>query len=732
MKAKIISLAVAAAVGLSACNSGGEAHTDDGFDSTSVSNSTSLSANSLKAAPAAGPTNNGFINWIWQNSSMNFGMMFAGFPGTWAATLLQNLIFGVQEDVSIKYMKEISEKLDTILTNLELSMNISAITLDTISEFYKAYTGNALTDSFTSVQTSINDVQAKYSEFTKADAFGSDSTSVTDLSSLYTYAGQHCNDVAIIDAIDVTSSTTGTDSQYDVDTMFTTFTTTYSAESTTLGEASAYKKVATAKVNYKNAMVSTFPKSMDFMSYINRYNYTVKYYGMNLVASYQKLYNMQLVQLAYHYACNVSIEFSNLGNISGSGESGFEQSVTKLDTEYAAKFTNLNNNVNNYFSSISNTEIYTMINTQMFSSTKPLLNSTTFDNNAADAGVCTISKLKFNQSYTNSGSSNGIIDLNAICVKSKTGSESETQYESSTIMLEIPYHSADGKTLDRYGQYNIKYESANNDFTYDLSTDSLDSSDVEHIAYERASEFAPGYYWENKESMNILAASWVDKTYNGLETDADRYFERFDVSAQTSGLKFYTDKYQDNSAVNSADANGWFDNLNKYDSDAYSYDSFIPSYGDGHIGVSDTNIQRTRYDSDAITAGVQDQAYYHISADNPWDYAFGYTYWFLGSYHGKTFVFKIVTQQAAESYKYFGEGTVLNEHATKNLATAQTVGVFCLTNNCSRKDDGTGDNDNKTTLTWTDGTTVVFDNDNSDVTYASDQNKTTVTGSINK
>ena len=93
--------------------------------------------------------------------------------------------------------------------------------------------------------------------------------------------------MAIIDAIDVTSSTTGTDSQYDVDTMFTTFTTTYSAESSTLGDASAYKKVATAKTNYKNAMMSTFPKSMDFMSYINRYNYTVKYYATHIVGSYQ-------------------------------------------------------------------------------------------------------------------------------------------------------------------------------------------------------------------------------------------------------------------------------------------------------------------------------------------------------------------------------------------------------------------------------------------------------------
>lgn len=715
MKVKFISLAVAAAVGLSACNSGSGAHADDGFDSTSVSNNTSLSTSSLKATPAAGPTNNGFINWIWQNSSMNFGMMFAGFPGTWAATLLQNLIFGAQEDVSIKYMKEISEKLDTILTNLELSMNISAITLDTISEFYKAYTGNALTDSFTSVQTSINDVQAKYSEFTKADVFGSDSTSVTDLSSLYTYAGQHCNDVAIIDAIDVTSSTTGTDSQYDVDTMFTTFTTTYSAESTTLGEASAYKKVATAKVNYKNAMVSTFPKSMDFMSYINRYNYTVKYYGMNLVASYQKLYNMQLAQLAYHYACNASIEFSNLGNISGSGESGFEQSVTKLDTEYAAKFTNLNNNVNNYFSSISNTEIYTMINTQMFSSSKPLLNSTTFDNNAADAGVCTVSKLKFDQSYTNSGSSNGIIDLNAICVKSKVGSESETQYESSTIMLEIPYHSADGKTLDRYGQYNIKYKSTTNDFTNDLSTDALDSSDVEHIAYERKDEFAPGYYWENKESMNILAASWVDVDDSSGELPTDTYFERFNITSQTNGLKFYTNRFTDTNDVTDAE-----------ETMKITYSTYIPSYGDSHIGISDTNIQRTRYDSDSFISWKP----LGIDAANPWEWSFGYDYWFLGSYHGKTFVFKVATQRSAQSAAYFGVSNLAL--GTKNQTTVQAIGVFCLTNNCSRKDDGTGDNDNKTTLTWTDGTTVVFDNDNSDVTYASDQNKTTATGSINK
>ncbi|MBX9865601.1 MAG: hypothetical protein K2Y14_01700 [Burkholderiales bacterium] len=716
-KRKLIVLTIAlSTVGLSACNSGSSGLTASGGTTAAktVSSSNKLATgNSLQAAPEP-LFKNSFVNWVWESNKGAFGMAFAAFPATWAAGVLQNLIFGVQEDVSIKYMKEISEKLNQILTKLETSMNISAITLDTISEFYKAYTGNALTDSFTLVQTSINDVQAKYSEFTTANVFGSNSSSVTDLSSLYAYAGQHCSDVAIIDAIDVTSSTTGTDSQYDVDTMFTTFTTTYSAESTTLGDASAYKKVAAAKVNYKNAMVSTFPKSMDFMSYINRYNYTVKYYGMNLVASYQKLYNMQLAQLAYHYACNASIEFSNLGNISGSGESGFEQTVTKLDSEYASKFTNLNNNVNTYFSGISNTELYTMINTQMFSSSKPLLNSTTFNSNIGNAGECTVSKLKFDQSHTDGGTSNGIVDFNAICVKSKTGIESETKYESTTIMLEIPYHSADGKTLDRYGQYNIKYESANNDFTHDLSTDALDSGDVEHIAFERQSEFAPKAYWENKESMNILAPSWMWKVGSHME------YQPFAFNAGT-GVKFYNEKYTNSQGVTDFEKNT-----------KATYSNFMPSYGDGHIGMSDINIQRTRYE-DIIRSAWGDRC------DDPRldtvDCAMaGYEYWFLGNYHGKTFIVKIVTQKSAH-----GDGTdnyLLNTNEIynkSNTSSIQAVGIFCSTDNCSRKDDGTGDNDNKTTLTWTDGTQLVSDNDTTDVTLMDDIIYTTiVTGSITK
>ena len=722
---KLIGLIAAAAFGLSACNSGSSGATQSSGTTpakTVSGSNTLLTGASLKAAPPApGPTKYKFVNWILESNQGSFGMMFMGYPGTWAAGLLQDLIFGVQEDVSIKYMKEISEKLDQILTKLEASMNISAVTLDTISEFYKAYTGNALTDSFTLVQTSISDVQAKYSEFTTANVFGNDSSSVTDLSSLYAYAGQHCSDVAIIDAIDVTSSTTGTDSQYDVDTMFTTFTTTYSAESSTLGDASAYKKVATAKTNYKNAMMSTFPKSMDFMSYINRYNYTVKYYATHLVGSYQELYNMQLAQLAYHYACNASIEFSNLGNLSGTGESGFEQSVTELDSKYSAKFTNLNNNVNTYFSSISNTELYTMINTQMFSSSKTLLNSTTFNSNTGDAGVCTVSKLKFNQSHTDGGSSNGIVDFNAICVKSKTGSESETKYESTTIYLEIPYHSADGKTLDRYGDYNIKYESATNKFTYDLATDALDSSDVEHVAFEREAEFAPGFYWGNKESMNILAASWVTFNSKGLKEEkvTSRYWERFNITSNTSGLKFYTDMYTDTSSLTYADNNNyWFDTS--------AYDTFIPSHGDGHLGVSDTNIQRTKYDAEYF--GTSGGPWRQEDA-NPWDHVFGYAYWFLGDYNGKTFAFKVVTQKTSDTKEESDDDAAPDQ---KNRVSAQAVGVFCLTDNCRRKDDGTGDNDNKTTLTWTDGTTVVFDNDNSDVSYSSDQNVTTATGSIAK
>ncbi len=713
---KLISLVAAAAFGLSACGSGSSGAVQSGGTTPAKTVSSSnklLAGSSLQAAPKPGPTKYAFVNWILKSNEGAFGMAFAAFPATWAAGVLQNLIFGVQEDVSIKYMKEISEKLDQILTKLETSMNISAITLDTISEFYKAYTGNALTDSFTLVQTSINDVQAKYSEFTTANVFGSDSSSVTDLSSLYAYAGQHCNDVAIIDAIDVTSSTTGTDSQYDVDTMFTTFTTTYSAESTTLGEASAYKKVATAKTNYKNAMVSTFPKSMDFMSYINRYNYTVKYYGMNLVASYQKLYNMQLAQLAYHYACNASIEFSNLGNLSGRGESGFEQSITELDGKYAAKFTNLNNNVNTYFSSISNTEIYTMINTQIFSSSTPLLNSTTFNNNAADAGVCTISKLKFNQTYTNSGSSNGIIDLNAICVKSKTGSESAAKYESTTIYLDVPYHSADGKTIDRYGIANIKYESVNNDFTNDIKTGWVSSDDIKNIAFVNQESYAYGFYWANKESMNIIAPSfYVDGDGTKLDNDFDKQFQGFEVSSTTNELKFYTDVYLSTDGLSVAEDNY---NLSIFD--------YLPDYTSTKLGYDASKI--IRYYTE-----LTDKQGFGKHYANPWDAGFGFEYWMLGSYHGKNFVVKLVFQQTAETGKAVGE--------TVNKSIVQAMGVFCLKDNssCTRTDDGTGDNENQTILTWADGTQIKIDsgdNDNvEDRTTDSRLYRHYINGSVNK
>lgn len=707
---KLISLVAVAAFGLTACGSGssGAVQAEGSASAQTVgSGNQILTGRSLQAAPASGPTSNGFVNWIWKNSSMNFGMMFAGFPGTWAAGVLQSLIFGVQEDVSIKYMKEISEKLDQILSKLELSMNISAITLDTISEFYKTYTGNALTDSFTLVQTSISDVDAKYSEFTTANAFGAESSTVTDLSSLYTYAEQHCNDVAIIDAIDVTSSTTGTDSQYDVDTMFTTFTTTYSAESTTLGDASAYKKVATSKTNYKNAIISSIPKSIDFTSYINRYNYTVKYYATHLVGAYQELYNMQLAQLAYHYACNASIEFSNLGNISGSGKSGFEQSVTELDSKYGAKFTNLNNNVNTYFSSISNTEIYTMINTQYFSSSKPLLDSTTFNSNVGNAGECTVNKLQFNQSSNSSvGDYSGVVDFGAICVKSKTGSESETKYESATISLEIPYHSSNGKTIDRYGQSNIKYESANNDFTSDVSTDSMSSDDVNKIFYLKPEIVNNGTYWENKESMNLIAPSWARKS-TGMD------YAGFNIST-ANGVKFYTNKYTN--STNASLAEKAF---------GISYGDIIPPYDDSNMTFTSEMMQRFY----VVVSENTEKSVFCENCGSPWDRKVGWDYWILANYHGKTFAVKFVVEHVADSYSYFGDS-----YSNTNAFSAQAVGAFCLTSNCGRSDDGSDDNNNQTTLNWTDGTKVVFDNNDDMSTYTTGSKlyQSTFTGSITK
>ena len=700
MKVKIISLALAAAIGLSACHSGG----------VSNNQATTVSSNKLTtmAKPAAGGGQQGGISsFLLQSIFGTFAMGTLGFPGTWAASLISSVIFSwlpTQESQTTVMLKEINEKLTVVLDGLKTNLNLTASVQEITAAVYTLLTQQGITDSFTKFDDAITYVNSEYKSYTDNNIF--DSNESGDQYSMYQYAQKHCDDIAVSTILE-SAGDSKPDNQYKL------FYSTFINSDSTVGVASTYQKVINAKTAYKSAVVATLPKNNDFIKYINEYNFDITYYRWKTAGNFQKLYAMQFAQIAYHYACGNKITFTNLGNLPAkSGESGFESGIELLNSKYSSDFQQLESNMATYMPLISNSEIYTMLTTKF---SKTLLNSTSFNSNANETGNCSLSNLAFN-SYTNNGQTSGMIDLQAICIATKTGSESNVKYESATIALEIPYHSSNNTSIDRLGQSNIKYDRATKNSSSSVSTDALDSSDISDIFNLKPEMAFNGTYWANKESMNLLAPSWKDP--ETTRDSAYRFYSGFSVTP-TNGVQFYSDKYTDSNPATQAEKD-----YKQFDSD-FSYGNYVPPYDFSSFTTNSNLIQRYQY----TTGGDR---YWGNAVENPWDMIVGWEYWMLGDYHGKTFAIKLVFQHVALTNNWWNNVTT----SWANRITAQAIGEYCLTSNCSRKDDGSGDNDTKTTLTWTDGTQVVFDETGGDdMTGLGDSSylyKTTAAGSINK
>lgn len=699
MKVKIISLAVAAAVSLSACNSGGSSNSDDGFDSTAIKTSKSVTLSSTattsKAAASGGGQQGGISSFLVQSIFGTFAMGTLGFPGTWAASMLSSILFSwlpQQEDQTTVMLKEINEKLTVVLDGLKTNLNLTASVQDITAAVYTLLSQQGVTDSFTKFDDAITYVNSEYQTYLDNNIF--DSNESGNLSSMYTYAQNHCNDVAITTVLEA-SDDSRPDNQYKQ------FKSAFINSDSTVGASSTYQKVVNAKTNYKQAIVATLPKNADFMKYINEYNFDITYYRWKTAGNFQKLYAMQMAQLAYHYACGNTITFTNLGNLpAGTGESGFNLGVELLNEKYKTDFKQLEGNMETYMPVISNSEIYTLISTNFSSS---LLDSSSFNVGESTVGACSLSQLYFN-SKTTDGQTAGIINMQGLCIASKTGSESNIKYESATISLEIPYHTSNNTSFDRIGQSNLKYDVTSKDLSSTVSTDGMDSSDVYNIFNLKPEMAFNGYYWKNNvESWNILAPT-EGQMWGG-----------FNVSLN-NGVQLYDDEYQDiNGAYNyERDCGG-------------TYSNSIPDY---------TNTSSITF----VSSGIQR---YYQAVTGSGDYGncgalgtqMGWEYWDLADYHGKTFALKLAFQHYGSAsglmHKY---GVVPTDHQS-NHNGMQVIGIYCLTSACSRQDDGMGQNDNKTTLTWTDGTQVTIDTDeNMDDTVKTGSYlyKTSIDGSITK
>lgn len=698
MKAKIISLAIAGAIGLSACNSGNASSNTP--PSNLLTKATTSKLTATKSASGGGQQQGGISSFLVQSIFGTFAMGTLGFPGTWAASILSSILFSwlpQQEDQTTVMLKEINEKLTVVLDGLKTNLNLTSSIQDITSAVYTLISQQGITDSFSKFDDAITYVNSEYQSYLDNNIF--DSNESGDLSSMYQYARQHCEDTAISTILESTGDSKP-DNQYKL------LKATFINSDSTVGSSSTYQKIVNAKTAYKSAIIATLPKNNDFMKYVNEYNFDITYYRWKTAANFQKIYAMQLAQIAYHYACGKEITFTNLGNLpAASGESGFESGVELLNNKYSSDFKQLESNMETYMPVIGNSEIYTMIDNN-FSSV--LLGATSFNGKESEVGSCSLSQLYFN-SQTNEGKTSGIMNMQAICISGKSGNESDLKYESASIALEIPYHTATNTSIDRIGQFNIKYDTSNKDLSSGISTDSLEDSDISKIFNLRPEMAYNGLYWANKESMNILAPAWIDGT--STRDSAHRYYAGLNVSAN-NGVQFYTDKYTDNNPATKSEE----------DYGEFSYGNFVPPYDYQSFSIGSTSLQRYLY---TVDGGNKNWGIYQ---DNPWNLATGWEYWLLANYHGKTFAMKLTFQHVARSSGWFSSASV-------NGFMSQAIGIFCLSNECSRKDDGTGDNDTKTTLTWTDGTTVTSDNTTADMTGTGGGSylyRTDITGSVNK
>lgn len=710
MKAKIISLAVAATIGLSACNSGGESHPNNDVDSATVSTATNMTltgtSNKLgisKTTVSGSSQQGGISSFLVDSIFGTFAAGTLGFPGTWAASILSSVLFSwlpQQEDQTTVMLKEINEKLTVVLDGLKTNLNLTASIQDITAAVYTLLAEQGVSDSFTKFDDAITYANSEYQTYLDNNIF--DSNESGNLSSMYTYAQNHCNDVAISTVLEA-SDDSRPDNQYKQ------FKSAFINSDSTVGTSSTYQKVVNAKTNYKSAIVTTLPKNADFMKYINEYNFDVTYYRWKTAGNFQKLYAMQMAQLAYHYACGNKITFTNLGNLpAGTGESGFNLGVELLNTKYQADFKQLESNMETYMPVISNSEIYTLISTKFSSS---LLNSSSFNAGESTVGACSLSQMSFN-SYTSDAKTTGIVSIKGICIASKSGSESNVKYESAPILFEIPYHTSTNTSFDRIGQSNLKYDSTNKSVSSTVSTDAMEADDVANIFYLRPEMIRNGLYWANKESMNILAPSWKD--VSSTQDYAYRNYAGFEVNT-SGGVQFYTDKFTDNQPATKAE-----EDYKKLDSD-FSYGSYVPPYDYNSFTVDSNSIRRYFYQTEGAKRN------WGNTTANPWERAVGWEYWILSTYNGKTFAVKLLFQHVAITNGWFSA-------SPSNGYTIQAIGAYCLTSECARADDGSEDANTKTTLTWTDGTQVVFDttDDIEGKNTGSYLYKTTATGSVNK
>lgn len=641
MKLRLTTVIVAISLSLSACNAGSNNSSSSSANGGTQRISTTLQSNSSVVADKQ----SSFINYA--ASGLVDGFLSDGLfaiPGGFAVDFLTNAlsgwIFGEKEDPYAKRLEQMDKKLDMILNNLQTSLALSADTLNIIGQFYKNAMMSELQSSLGGMDNDVNSIASKFAPYIIQNVFGDADSD--HLEQLYAMVETECNDPQVSDALDARSGKLkGPIAEGSkVDQMFNTFTVTYASQNYSGG--SLYAQLEANKNNYLMAVFSKVQKNEDLMNYINYYNYQNIVYASKLLGAYQNLYTMQVAQLAYHYACNADISFSNIKLPQGNGYDGFNQAMVKLNAAYNDKSIQLNKNIAKYLSPLDNKELFSWINGSYFTADSPLLSASSFDTNQGGVGNCSLTKINFN---TTPPHSSGIIDMQAKCVTS--GSE-QTGFESEVFTQEIPYVVTSAR-VDQAGLKNIAYDVSNSSMKSTFNGNALSKNDIGNIA-------AANYTSDIFDLSDVTLMSY--SAYENQAGNNGYWWSQAAITAD-NGVNFYKANFIDSQ----------FDKMSDDEAMAMPSRNTAKSTDEANIKFS--------YQTGSKWCSIYSN--------------YGYADWFLGNYAGKAFAIEVDSL-------HYSEGKYENMDRAENLATKRVIGLVCLTSNCKKIDSNT--------LRWNDDTEV--------------------------
>lgn len=485
---------------LAACNNnvGGTANTN-AVTVKSVASQTTTQSVVVKAAPDASTSP---MNYISKSIVDSFAGNFFAFPGNFGFNLLSGWLGGLifQDDTQqqiLDGLKDIQDKLAEMDKKLDKSLNLENDILNLVKNFYNAQMKANFEEVLKEPDATAREVQEQYHLYTQQNIFGASSSNISakDLDALFDYAAsQKARKDDVEEVIGKNNSSI----------LFSRFKAEYIDVNS--GGASFFNLLRSRKEMYVAALFNGVPEN-NFMAKIDYYNQQNMHYQSELAGAYQKLYNIQLAQLAYMYALGINVDLNSLPQLDSKwqGKAGFKEAVKLLNQYYNGEYTQLGENLKAGFAPISNQDLYTRVN-NMFAT--ELLDNNTFNTSKPALGQCVVSDMVFDKL----DNEHGILRLGAKCIVKENPDKTKT---FSSVHQDVPYKfngsSIHGTTYDHL-RFDVNYPKML--VFSNRNKDSFGTDDVKVLTTNN--EISDAWSWRDVSNVNRMADSWTDTYQNWI------------------------------------------------------------------------------------------------------------------------------------------------------------------------------------------------------------------------